>query len=316
MNRISLFPLLFAGILLGFQGCSQEEPINDLFAGTSPGFEISEGGSIRHIPPMSLFIRVMDRNVEYEGNLHPLEPESEDEEKAVFSSNFPLAPGLSVSGVTFQKSDRILLLELEGLDRKVELEQYDRMIQRKVNEFAGAELTADISHLSDNQKEMLNLLFRIADIMDEIYWEQVFPDREAALGSMTDENLIRFFRINYGPWERLNGNLPFMPGYGPKPPGSGFYPADMTMEEFEALPDESKTSQYTLIRRNDGGNLEVIPYHVAYAGQVEKAAGLLRDAGDLAEDDCFKKYLNLRADALLTDEYFPSDMAWMEMKEK
>ncbi|MFO7934955.1 MAG: Zn-dependent hydrolase [Bacteroidales bacterium] len=315
MNQNTFLPLLFAGILLGFQGCSQEEPINDLFAGNSPGFEISEEGSIRQIPPMSLFIRVMDQNIEYEGNLYPIELESEDEEQAVYSADFPLAPGLSVSAITFQKPDQILVLDMEGVDRKVELVQYDRLIDRKVNEFAGAELTADISHLSDNQKEMFKLLFRIADIMDQIYWEQVFPDREAAISSMTDEDLIRFFRINYGPWERLNGNLPFMPGYGPKPPGSGFYPADMTVKEFEALPDESKTSQYTLIRRDNEGNLKVIPYHVAYADQVEKASGLIRDAAELAEDKGFKKYLNLRADALLTDEYFQSDMAWMEMKE-
>ena len=95
------------------------------------------------------------------------------------------------------------------------------MIERKANEFAEVDLTADISHLSDNQKEMIGLLFQVADIMEEIYWAQVFPDRDAALGSMMNENVIRFFKINYGPWERLNGNLPYLSGYGPKPAGFG-----------------------------------------------------------------------------------------------
>lgn len=287
----------------------------DLFAGTSPAFEIFEDGSIRHVPPRSLFIRLMYQNIEFEGNLYPVELVSEDEEKARFRADFPLNGDLIVSGMTFRKPDQILVLEIEGQDRRVELEQYDRMIERKVAEFAEVDLSADISHLSDNQKDMLKLLFRVADIMEEIYWEQVFPDRKAVLGSMADEDLIRFFEINYGPWERLNGNLPFMPDYGPKPAGSGFYPADMTPDEFESLTDESKTGLYTLIRRNDRGNLEVVPYHEAYAEQVEEAAGLLREAALLAGDQGFKKYLQLRADALLTDDYYASDMAWMDMKE-
>ena len=287
----------------------------DLFAGTSPSFEISEEGSVRHVSPRSFFIRLMDQNIEFDGNLYAVELVSEDEQQAVFAADFPLTAELIVSGMTFRKPDQILVLNIEGHDRPVELEQYDRMIERKVAEFAEVDLTADISHLSDNQKEMLKLLFSVADIMEEIYWEQVFPDRQAALNSMVDEDLIKFFRINYGPWERLNGNLPFIPDYGPKPAGSGFYPADMTLEEFESLPDESKTSLYTLIRRNEQGKLEVIPYHVAYAEQVEKAAGLLREAALLAGDQGFRKYLQLRADALLTDDYYASDLAWMDMKE-
>jgi hypothetical protein len=162
---------------------------------------------------------------------------------------------------------------------------------------------------------MLSLLFEVADIMEEIYWDQVFPDKEAALGAMVNEDVIRFFKINYGPWERLNGNLPFIPGYGPKPAGSGFYPADMTMDEFEALDDPSKRGLYTLIQRDDSGNLKSVPYHLAYSDQVQRAASLLREASELTEDEGFKKYLSLRAEALLTDDYFPSDVAWMEMKD-
>jgi hypothetical protein len=161
---------------------------------------------------------------------------------------------------------------------------------------------------------MIKLLFQVADLMDEIYWAQVFPEKDAAMAAMINEDVSRFFHINYGPWERLNGNLPFLSGYGQKPPGSGYYPADMTREEFERLDDPRKTSLYTLIRRNPGGSLEVIPYHEAYAKQVEKAANLLIQASELAVDEGFKKYLQLRAEALLTDDYLASDMAWMDMK--
>jgi hypothetical protein len=112
----------------------------------------------------------------------------------------------------------------------------------------------------------------------------------------------------------LNNNEPFLEAYGPKPSGANFYPADMTKEEFENWGDESKTSQYALIRRNESGNLISIPYHVAFAEQVEKASGLIRQAAELAEDPGLKNYLEKRAKALLTDEYYESDVAWMEMK--
>jgi len=288
--------------------------MHDLYAGTSPSFQISDQGSIRMVPPRSLFIRMMDQYVETGGSLYPVQEVTENEEQVTFAADFPVSEDLTVSGMTYRKKDQVLILEIEGQNRKVELVPYDRMIESKVSQFAEVDLTADISHLSENQKEMLKLLFQVADLMEEIYWEQVVPDWETVLGSIMDENLVRFFRINYGPWERLNGNLPFMPDYGPKPAGSGFYPADMTMEEFAALPDESKTSLYTLIRRNNQGNLEVIPYHEAYAGKVEKAAELLRQAAELADDPGFKQYLSLRADALLTDDYYQSDLAWMDMK--
>ena len=172
-------------------------------------------------------------------------------------------------------------------------------------------MSADLSHLSDKQRELIGLLFQVADIMEDIYWQQVFPDREAALASIMDENIRRFFKINYGPWERLNGNLPYLNAYGPKPKGSGFYPADMSMDEFEALDDPQKTNLYTLITRDQDGSLKVVPYYEAYAEEVQKASDLLKQAAELAEDDGFKKYLELRAEALLTDDYFPSDMAWM-----
>jgi hypothetical protein len=313
MRPTSIIPVFLTSmILLG--GCSDKETLNDLFSGTLPSFEIIEDGQTVFTEPKSLFINLMNNNLEFEGGLYPLESTSVDQNMISFQTSFPLGNGLSVTGMTYQKSDELLILDIGSLGRSVTLEQFDRMIERKANEFVEVDLTADISHLTDNQKKLLSLLFKVADIMEEIYWMQVFPDKDAALSAMVNEDVIRFFEINYGPWERLNGNLPFLSGYGSKPAGSGFYPADMTPEEFALLDDPSKTGLYTLISRNAEGGLEVVPYHKAYAAQVEEAATLLEEASHLAEDQGFARYLKLRSEALLTDDYYPSDVAWMEMK--
>lgn len=188
-------------------------------------------------------------------------------------------------------------------------------MQAKVNAFIEVELTTDISHLSENEKQMLPLLFEAAQIMDEIFWTQAYGDKEKLLSKIDDEATKSFVNLNYGPWERLNNNAPFIEGYGEKPLGANFYPSDMTQEEFEAFDADDKTSQYTIIRRKADGSLESVPYSQAYKKQHEKAANLLRQAAELAEYENLKSYLNLRADALLTDEYLASDMAWMDMKD-
>jgi len=187
-------------------------------------------------------------------------------------------------------------------------------MQKKVDEFAEVELTSDISHLSENQKELLGYLFDAAKLMEDIFWKQAYGNKDELLNSITDEATKKFVEINYGPWERLNDNLPFIEGVGPKPAGANFYPVDMTKEEFEALQAEDKTSLYTIIRRDENGNLYTIPYHEAFKPEVDKAVELIRKAAALAEDEGFKKYLELRAEALLTDDYYASDVAWMEMK--
>jgi len=315
MQLRSLIPTIVAGLFLVFHGCNKKEVMFDLYAGTLPILEVSEGESFRYTSPRSLFLRLMDDAIELEGEIYPIERTFEDDQQVTFLASFPLERDVTVSAMTYRKSDRILILEIGSLGKSVNLEFFDAMMERKANEFAEVTLTADISHLSGNQKDMLKLLFQVADIMEELYWAQVFPDKETALNSMVNEHVIRFFKINYGPWERLNGNLPYLSDYGIKPAGSGYYPADMTQEEFQSLEDEAKTSLYTLITRNSEGNLEVIPYHVAFADQVDKAAVILREAAELADDEGFKKYLQLRAEALLTDDYYPSDMAWMEMKD-
>ena len=196
-------------------------------------------------------------------------------------------------------------------DKKMDVNEE---IKQKADEFASFPLTTDLSVLTEKEKQMLPLLFDAAKLMEDIYWIEAFGDKEELLGKDMDEYTRKFIGINYGPWERLNDNKPFLPGYGTKPAGANFYPVDMSKEEFEAWDNDSKTSQYTLIRRSEDGNLQSISYHVAFSGQIQKAANLLKQAAGLAEDPGLKNYLEKRADALLTDEYYDSDVAWMAMK--
>ncbi|TDN99007.1 dipeptidyl-peptidase 3 family protein [Sunxiuqinia elliptica] len=187
-------------------------------------------------------------------------------------------------------------------------------IEKKADEFVSFKLTTDLSVLTEKEKQMLPHLFQAAQIMNEIFWMEAFGDKEEVLAKATSPAMEKFIRINYGPWERLSANEPFIEGYGEKPAGANFYPVDMTKAEFEAWEEPSKTSLYTLIRRDEDGKLKAIPYHEAFSKQIQEVVGHLRQAAELAEDEGLKKYLELRAEALLTDEYYESDVAWMDMK--
>ncbi len=180
--------------------------------------------------------------------------------------------------------------------------------------YATVRLTADLSHLSDRQRQMIPLLIGASEIMDELFWQQAYGDRVPLLDSIDDPDQRRFAEINYGPWDRLAADQPFVESAGPKPPGARFYPEDMSKEEFEAWEQEGKAGLYTLVRRNDAGELYLEPYSVAYASQLADAADLLRQAAGLADDPEFANYLQMRADALVSDDFQASDMAWMDMK--
>jgi hypothetical protein len=183
-----------------------------------------------------------------------------------------------------------------------------------LNKYVQVSLTADISHLSANEKEMLSLLFKAATIMDDIFWTQNIGPKDAFLSKIEDPRARKFAEINYGPWDQLDNQKPFLEGFGTMPPGAQFYPVDMTKEEFEAFEDPNKTSLYTLIVRDDEGNLKSVWYHEVYAAQIEEAALLLEQASELAGDAEFASYLKLRAKALRTDDYLESDMAWMDVR--
>jgi hypothetical protein len=186
-------------------------------------------------------------------------------------------------------------------------------IGRKVNEYVEVELKADLSKLPQSERRMLPFLFEAAHTMDNLFWYEAFGDK-ALMDSLKDEDMRRFAHINYGPWDRLNGNKPFVEGYGSKPAGANFYPADMTKAEFAALKDEGKTSLYTMIRRDSAGKLAVIPYHEFFKKDLEQVANNIKLAALQTKDKELKKYLNLRAEALLNDDYLASDMAWMDMR--
>lgn len=190
----------------------------------------------------------------------------------------------------------------------------DSILQVKIGEFVSVKLTTDLSKLSDKEKKMIPILIEAAGIVDDLYWEQTVGDKKSFLDTIGSPFMRRFAEINYGPWERLNGNSSFMPGIDEKPRGARFYPADMTKEEFEKWTNSDKASQYTMIRRNEDKSLKSVWFHEAFTEKVTKAADLLKQAAALAEDAGLKKYLELRAKAFLSDDYFASDMAWMEMK--
>jgi hypothetical protein len=187
-------------------------------------------------------------------------------------------------------------------------------VNERLNIYAPYTLSADLSYLSENERQIIGILYEVAGIMDGLFWKQTIGQPEAFLSKIKDENTRKFAMINYGPWDRLNNNKPFMSGIGEKPKGANFYPADMTKEEFEAFDNADKASLYTLIRRDENGSLKTVWYHEAYAEELNRASSLLKKAATLAEDPGLKKYLDLRADALITDNYQPSDFAWMEMQ--
>ena len=197
---------------------------------------------------------------------------------------------------------------------KQENTEANNEMKNKVEEFAPFTLTTDLSVLTENEKKMLPLLLEAAQIMDEIFWTQAYGDKNELFTEGLDEYTKKFLKINYGPWERLKNNESFIEGVGEKPAGANFYPADMTKEEFDAWDEPTKTSLYTIIRRDENGNLVSVPYHEAWKDQVFKASGLILQSATLAEDPGLKNYLEKRAQALLNDEYYESDVAWMDMK--
>ena len=189
-------------------------------------------------------------------------------------------------------------------------------MKKKVEQYAPFVLKYDIGQLSREEAELVGIFIQIADVMDDIYWEQAFgQDNRKRLRELKDPYMRQFAEIQYGAWDRLDAERPFIPGYGPKPAGANFYPKDMTKEEFEKLDDPMKTSQYTILQRNGKGDLEVIPYHKAYEKYLKRVYELLDKAIELAKDDGLRKYLETRREALSTDNYFESDMMWMDMKD-
>lgn len=208
------------------------------------------------------------------------------------------------------QSDNISIIPAEIALEPLSLEY----VNERLSIYAPFELTADLSHLSEKETEIIGILYEVAGIMDGLFWKQTIGDKPGFLSRIVDEKTKQFALINYGPWDRLNNNKPFIANIGEKPKGANFYPVDMTKEEFELFNDPNKNNLYTLVRRDDNGSLKTVWYHEAYSGELHKASELILKAAALAEDTGLKKYLELRAEALVSDNYQPSDFAWMEMQ--
>jgi Peptidase family M49 len=196
----------------------------------------------------------------------------------------------------------------------------DSPLDKKLAQYTTVPLTTDLGKLTEKERQMIPLLIDVAKSMDAIFWRQAYGNRDSLLNDIKDQGTRRYAEINYGPWDRLDNNAPFIAGVGPKPKGAGFYPTDITKEEVEAAAAKSAQagkalrSQYTVVKRDSAGGLSTVPYHVAYADQLGPAVAKLREAAQLAEDPGLRRYLELRARALETDDYQASDMAWLDMK--
>ncbi|MBB5635435.1 hypothetical protein HDF26_004163 [Pedobacter cryoconitis] len=194
---------------------------------------------------------------------------------------------------------------------KDSLQEY---VHKRLDIYETVKLTTNLNALSANERKILPLLIQAAQIMDELFWKQAYPQRDSLMAGLKDEKTKEFVRINYGPWDRLNGDKPFIAGIGAKPEGASFYPAGMTKADLDKSTLKDKFNAYSVIQKDSAGKLVSVPYHVLFASELQRASSLLKQAALMTEDTGFKKYLNLRADALMNDNFTASDYAWLDMK--
>ena len=195
-------------------------------------------------------------------------------------------------------------------------ENRDSGLQSKVDEYAVVEVTSPmIETLSDKDMQVLNLFRSAGRVIDGLFWQQTFGDRDSLLESLSDPAAKDYALINYGPWDRLADNEPFIEGYGAKPLGANYYPRDITAEEFAAFDDPDKNSLYTVLRRDSEGNLKCVWYRDEYRAQLDEICRYLEEAASITENEGLRNYLTKRVEAFRTDDYLESDLAWMDMKD-
>jgi hypothetical protein len=202
------------------------------------------------------------------------------------------------------------------------------MLKEKIAKFVPTELKYDSSTLDEREKIVVEKLYLASKIMDELFLDQVYSKNyeirknlmdQSANGSEKAKQELELFTIMFGPFDRLDHDAPFI-GTEKKPLGANFYPEDMTKEEFETWiknnPADEKafTSEFTVIRR-ENGKLVAIPYSEYWKDRLTEASKLLKEAAEYADNKSLKKYLNSRADAFLSNDYYQSDMDWMDMKD-
>jgi hypothetical protein len=202
------------------------------------------------------------------------------------------------------------------------LEQLKTMTAR----FAPVDLSADLTSLPANERQALARLVAAAKVMDTLFLRQVWAGNETMLLDLLQDTSelgrarLHYFLINKGPWSRLDENAPFIPGAPKKPEQANFYPAGATKEEVEAWIATLSGAQrafaigfFTTIRRNPEGKFVAVPYSFEYQGELARVAELLREAAALTTQPTLKAFLDKRAQALITNDYYDSDVAWMEL---
>ncbi|MCC6600958.1 MAG: Zn-dependent hydrolase [Crocinitomicaceae bacterium] len=180
--------------------------------------------------------------------------------------------------------------------------------------YTTVKLTTDTTLLTNEERSVIRRMIEAAKIMDEIFWIEAFGEKNSLLDSISDPKAKTFAAINYGPWDRLDENKPFIAGFDKKPLGAGFYPPDITAKEWEEWSDPVGKSPYSMVRRAANGNLTAQWYHDFFAEKIQRAVALIREAASITTDPELKYYLTERAIALETDQYYPSDIAWLGMK--
>lgn len=198
-------------------------------------------------------------------------------------------------------------------------------IEEGLKQYVPVHISADMTKLTERQRQMVAKLAEAGRLADKIFWQQTAHDAISTRDSLNSLNnpalkaAIDYVMINYGPYDAIKGDERFI-GKGPakRPSGGNFYPIDMSKEEFEQYvvsnpaQKEELENQYSIVRR-DANKLKAIAYHDAYP-EVKELAKKLEEAAALCDDPALKKYLELRAKAILTDDYYESDMAWMDVK--
>jgi hypothetical protein len=219
----------------------------------------------------------------------------------------------------------IILVTLQGALCGCEVQQRPPAVPRvtaavndvpaRLARLATVWLTADLSSLSPEERLMLPLLIDAAGEMDDLFWQQSWGERQPLIDSLAGQaELQKLVEFNFGPWDKLGNFEPLVSGVGPRPPGGRLYPADVTAAELDALPPEQRRNAYSVVRRDSAGKLQVVPYRQAFAVPLKRVADKLRQAAAFCSDTAFKRFLLMRADALLSDDYRASDLAWMDSR--
>jgi hypothetical protein len=203
-------------------------------------------------------------------------------------------------------------------------------LEKMANRFTPVPLRVDVSSLSSGDRQALVKLIEAARVLNDVFLQQLWSGNEALYAKLQKDRSalgkarLHYFWLNKGPWSSLDGNTAFLPGVPPrKPLGANFYPVDMTKQDFEgwvaSLPEKEQEPAkgfFTVIRWTDAAKhkqLRMVPYSEEYKEDLTRAAGLLHEAADATDNASLKKFLNLRADAFLSNDYYQSDLAWMDL---